>query len=125
MVAPTLDPQTRYALVYVDLPADSPLRAGMFVRGELAIGQARALTLPQSAVVLREGFAYVFQVGGDGRVGEVKVELGRRVGDRVEITRGVTAEMRLVATGAGFLADGDLVRVVDAPPPPKGLAVSE
>ena len=125
MVAPTLDPQTRYALVYVDLPAESPLRAGMFVRGELAIGQAKALTLPQSAVVLREGFAYVFQVGDDGRVGEVKVELGRRVGDRVEITRGVTAEMRLVATGAGFLADGDLVRVVDAPPPPKGLAVSE
>ena len=125
MVAPTLDPQTRYALVYVDLPAESPLRAGMFVRGELAIGQARALTLPQSAVVLREGFAYVFQVGGDGRVGEVKVELGRRVGDRVEIIRGVTAEMRLVATGAGFLADGDLVRVVDAPPPPKGLVASE
>jgi len=125
MVAPTLDPQTRYALVYVDLPADSPLRAGMFVRGELAIGQAKALTLPQSAVVLREGFAYVFQVGDDGRVGEVKVELGRRVGDRVEITRGLTADMRLVATGAGFLADGDLVRVVDAPPPPKGLVVSE
>jgi RND family efflux transporter MFP subunit len=125
MVAPTLDPQTRYALVYVDLPAEGPLRAGMFVRGELAIGQAKALTLPQSAVVLREGFAYVFQVGEDGRVGEVKVELGRRVGDRVEIIRGVTAEMRLVATGAGFLADGDLVRVVDAPPPPKGLAAFE
>jgi hypothetical protein len=33
--------------------------------------------------------------------------------------------MRLVATGAGFLADGDLVRVVDAPPPPKGLVASE
>ena len=125
MVAPTLDPQTRYALVYVDLPAESPLRAGMFVRGELAVGQAKALTLPQSAVVLREGFAYVFQVGGDGRVGEVKVELGRRVDDRVEIIRGVTAEMQVVATGAGFLADGDLVRVVDAPPPPKGLAASE
>jgi RND family efflux transporter MFP subunit len=125
MVAPTLDPQTRYALVYVDLPAEGPLRAGMFVRGELAIGQAKALTLPQSAVVLREGFAYVFQVGDDGRVGEVKVELGRRVGDRVEITRGVTADMRLVATGAGFLGDGDLVRVVDALPPPKGLAASE
>jgi HlyD family secretion protein len=125
MVAPTLDPQTRYALVYVDLPPEGPLRAGMFVRGELLLGQAEALTLPQSAVVLREGFAYVFQVGDDGRVGEVKVELGRRVGDRVEIARGVTADMRLVATGAGFLADGDLVRVVEAPPPPKGLAVSE
>ena len=46
---------------------------------------------------------------------EVKVELGRRVGDRVEITRGLNPEMRLVASGAGFLTDGDLVRVVEAP----------
>jgi RND family efflux transporter MFP subunit len=39
MVAPTLDPQTRNALVYVDLPADGPLRAGMFVRGEIQVGE--------------------------------------------------------------------------------------
>ncbi|MGE5152529.1 MAG: efflux RND transporter periplasmic adaptor subunit [Bdellovibrio bacteriovorus] len=115
VVAPTLDPQTRNALVYVDLPADSPLRAGMFVRGEIRVGAGRALTLPQGAVVLREGFAYVYRVGPDHRVSEVKVELGRRLGERVEITRGVTPEMRLVASGAGFLTDGDLVRVVEAP----------
>lgn len=124
MVAPTLDPQTRYAIVYVDLPADGPLRAGMFVRGELVVGQGTALTLPQSAVVLRDGFAYVFRVDDGSRVAETKVELGRRVGDRVEITRGVTPEMRLLATGGGFLSDGDLVRVVEAPDPAKGLAAS-
>jgi RND family efflux transporter MFP subunit len=124
IVAPTVDAQTRNALVYVDLPAGSPLRAGMFVRGELQVGAARALTLPQSAVVLRDGFAYVYGVGADNRVAETKVEVGRRVGDRVEITRGITPDMRLVATGAGFLADGDLVRVVDAPAPAKGLAAS-
>jgi RND family efflux transporter MFP subunit len=123
MVAPTLDPQTRNALVYVDLPADSPVRAGMFVRGELRVGQGAALTLPQSAVVLRDGFAYVYRVGPDHRVSEVKVELGRRVGERVEITRGVTPEMRLVVSGAGFLIDGDLVRVVAAPA--AGMAASE
>lgn len=122
MVAPTLDPQTRNAIVYVDLPPGSPLRAGMFVRGEVVVGQGTALTLPQGAVVLREGFAYVFGVGPDNRVSEVKVELGRRVGERVEITRGVNPEMRVVASGAGFLADGDLVRVVEAPPPVTGLA---
>jgi RND family efflux transporter MFP subunit len=125
IVAPTVDAQTRNALVYVDLPAGSPLRAGMFVRGELQVGQSAALTLPQSAVVLRDGFAYVYRVGADNRVAETKVEVGRRVGDRVEITRGVTPDMRLVASGAGFLADGDLVRVVDAPAPAKGLASSK
>lgn len=122
MVAPTLDPQTRNAIVYVDLPAEVPPRAGMFVRGELVLGKGRALTLPQGAVVLREGFAYVFGVGPDGRVGELKVELGRRRGEQVEIIRGVTPEMRVVASGAGFLTDGDLVRVVGAPPAATGLA---
>jgi HlyD family secretion protein len=117
VVAPTVNPQTRNALVYVDLPAGGPLRAGMFVRGELQVGQGSALTLPQSAVVLREGFAYVYAIAPDLRVSEVKVEVGRRVGDRIEIVRGVAPEMRLVASGAAFLGDGDLVRVVDAGSP--------
>jgi multidrug efflux pump subunit AcrA (membrane-fusion protein) len=125
MLAPTLDRQTRNAIVYVDLPPGSPLRAGMFVRGELQVGQGAALTLPQSAVVLRDGFAYVFSAGGDGRVTEVKVELGRRIGDRVEVTRGVTPEMKLVASGAGFLTDGDTVRVVDAGAPSKPVAATK
>ena len=124
MVAPTVDAQTRNALVYVDLPAGSPLRAGMFARGELQVGSGSALTLPQSAVVLRDGFAYVFQVGPDNRVAEVKVEVGRRVGERIEITRGVRADMRLVATGAGFLADGDAVRIVEAGSADKKVAAA-
>ena len=115
MVAPTLDPQTRNAIVDVDLPTDGALRAGMFVRGELRVGEGAALTLPQGAVVLRDGFAYVYVLGPDDRVSEIKVEVGRRVGDRIEITGGVTPETRVVATGAAFLADGDLVRVVEAP----------
>jgi HlyD family secretion protein len=45
----------------------------------------------------------------------VKVGVGRRVGDRVEITSGLQRDARVVAAGAGFLADGDTVRVVDAP----------
>lgn len=114
MVAPTVDAQTRNALVYVDLPAASPVRAGMFVRGEVQVGQGTALTLPQSAVLMRDGFAYVYRVGADKRVAEVKVDVGRRIGDRVEIVRGVEPAMQLVATGAGFLSDGDVVRVVES-----------
>jgi len=41
--------------------------------------------------------------------------VGRRVGDRVEITSGLDASARVVASGTAFLADGDTVRVVDAP----------
>lgn len=111
-VAPSVDPQTRNGLIYVDLPATDAVRAGMFARGEFELGRTPALSLPQTAVVLREGFAYVFRVEGDQRAVQTKVELGRRAGDRVEIVAGLTPDVQVVESGAGFLADGDIVRVV-------------
>lgn len=117
MVSPSVDPQTRMGLAYVDLPAGSAgstFRAGSFARGEFKLGSSGALSLPQTALQLRDGFAYVFQVGADGRVQQRKVTTGRRSGDRIELTGGLEAGARVVASGVGFLSDGDLVRVVDA-----------
>jgi RND family efflux transporter MFP subunit len=114
MLAPTVDAQTRNALVYVDLPAPGAARAGMFARGEFAIGSGQALTLPQTAVLLRDGFSYVLKVGADSKVTQAKVTVGRRSADRIEITAGLDASARVVAAGGGFLADGDTVRVVEA-----------
>ena len=115
IVAPTVDAQTRNGLVYVDLPAGSSARAGMFARGEFQLGVGSGQTLPQSAVVLRDGFSYALRVEPDSKVREVKLSVGRRVGDRIEITGGLDAKARVVTSGGGFLSDGDTVRVVAAP----------
>lgn len=116
MVAPTVDDKTRNGLVYVDMPSSGEARAGMFASGDFDIGAGQGLTLPQSAVQLREGFSYVMRVGADSKVAETKVSVGRRIGDRVEIIKGIDANTRVVASGGGFLADGDVVRVADAAP---------
>ena len=121
MIAPTVDPQTRNGLVYVDLPASGVVRAGMFARGEFEVGNGSGLTLPQSAVLLRDGFSTVLRVGPDSKVALTKVGVGRRIGDRIEITGGLDAGARVVAAGGGFLADGDTVRVVDAAAAPAAL----
>lgn len=125
MLAPTVDAQTRNGLVYVDIKETgnaAEARPGMFARGEFQLGRSGALTLPQSAVQLRDGFHYVYRVGDDNKLTQTKVEVGRREGDRIEITRGLEAKQRVVMSGVGFLADGDTVRVVDTPvaPPPAG-----
>jgi HlyD family secretion protein len=112
IVGPVVDAQTRNGLVYVDLNPGSDARPGMFVRGEFAFGSAPGVTLPQTAVLLRDGFSYVHRLGADGRVTLTKVGIGRRVGDRVEITSGLAADARVVASGGAFLADGDTVKVV-------------
>ncbi len=114
MVAPTVDAATRNGTVYVDLPQPALLKAGMFARGEFETGQSAALTLPQTAVLLRDGFSYVFRVGTDNRVTQTKVSVGRRAGERIEVTGGLEPAARVVASGVGFLSDGDTVRVVDA-----------
>jgi RND family efflux transporter MFP subunit len=115
-IGPTVDPQTRVALVYVDVsplpgPASGSARAGMFARGEFDLGAQPALTVPQQALVVREGFNYVLRLLPDNRVQQVKVQIGRIAGDRVQVMSGVTPDMRIVASGGGFLNDGDLVRV--------------
>lgn len=118
-LAPSVDPATRNGLVYVDLPTSTAaLRAGMFARGEFALAQRPALTLPQSAVVLREGFAYAFTLPDAGeprRVTQVKLQLGRRQGERVEVLGGLDPQARVVEAGVGFLADGDVVKLVAVP----------
>lgn len=128
LVSPTVDAQTRSGLVYVDFAVPkntdktSTFKPGVFARGELALGQVNALTVLQTAVVVRDGFSYVYQVNTNNRVSQLKVKTGAMVGDRVEIVSGVKADQKLVASGASFLSDGDLVRVVDASKPNQPLA---
>lgn len=123
MVAPTVDPQTRYALVYVDLPAsagsapNAPFKAGMFASGQFELGASDAITVPQQAIVVRDGFSYVFRLNADQHVSQLKVKPGRRLADRIEVLDGISATTRVVVNGAGFLNDGDLVHHVTAPEP--------
>lgn len=114
MVGPTVDPQNRMALVYVDVQSGADAtsaRAGMFAQGEFELGKVPALTVPQTAVVVREGFNYVFRLTPEGRVSQIKVQIGRVAGDRMEVRSGLEAGVSIVESGGGFLNDGDLVRV--------------
>jgi len=115
MIGPTVNPQNRTALVYVDLlPAaggEAAAKPGMFARGEFTLGSGNGVTLPQQSVVVRDGLSYVFQLKPDSRVAQVKVKTGRYLQDQVEITEGISLQDEIVVAGAGFLNDGDLVRV--------------
>jgi len=123
MVSPMVDAQTRNAMVYVDLPnttlpSSGQIKAGMFARGNFDLGEKEVITLPATALILRDGFAYVMQIDGQSvtketRVKQLKVQAGSRVGDNVEIL-GLEDAMNseFVATGGAFLSDGDVVSIV-------------
>lgn len=119
MVSPMVDAQTRNAMVFVDMPKRNQIKSGMFARGSFELGEKEAITLPASALVLRDGFAYLMQVekqnkpAQPSKVKQIKVDSGKRVGDRVEVI-GLEKSMSqdFVETGGAFLSDGDMVNVV-------------
>jgi RND family efflux transporter MFP subunit len=115
MVAPSVDAQTRNALVYVDLTGPlGSARAGMYAKGEIRLGQSTAMTVPQTAVVVRDGFSYLYTVRPDFKVSQLKVQTGRVQADRMEILSGLQPNVQVVVSGGAFLNHGDTVRVLAA-----------
>lgn len=116
LIAPTTSTDNGRVIVYVSLHPDAGMpqpKTGILVSGYFEFDQTDALTVPASAVVLKDGFSYVF-VLGDGdqpTVARKRVETGRRQDDRVEIVSGIEKSAEVVTSGGAFLADGSTVRV--------------
>ncbi len=114
-VSPGVDATTRTGTVYVDVPADSAgagLMLGAYLEGRIDIGLTQAATVPPNAVVLREGFPTVFVIDDKQIAHARRVRTGARNENAVEVLDGPKPGERVAVRGAGFLADGDRVRVV-------------
>lgn len=115
--APGLDPQSRLGIVYADLEPGGRARAGMYANGLVKLGERPALVVPAASVIIRDGRNYVVKPAERGptpRVVLAEVTVGRRDGTDVEIVRGLADGDRVVAQGAAFLNDGDIVRLATA-----------
>jgi RND family efflux transporter MFP subunit len=113
-VAPLVDTSSRNGIAHVRFPLDPSLKAGMFVSGELVLAQGDTLAVPEAAVLVRDGRPYVFVLVDGERVTAHAVETGQRANGMVSIRGGLGADDRVVTAGAGFLHDGDVVKVAEA-----------
>ncbi len=117
LVAPTLSTASGRAIVYVSLPVGSAAQSGMFASGSIELGKQSALTLPEQAVVLRDGRSDVYVLNPDhATVARRTVVTGRRRGGEVEIVSGLDAGSAVVQSGGAFLSDGAAVKVISAAP---------
>ncbi|MEG3848462.1 efflux RND transporter periplasmic adaptor subunit [Microcoleus sp. herbarium19] len=120
-ISPLVDPQNRQATVKIDLPASEFLRSGMFLRASISTATAQGLKVPANAIVPQsDGSSMVYKLVGEDKVQAQRVEVGEisggAVGDltaaKVQIKNGLKAGDRVVVDGAGYLKDGDRVKVV-------------
>ena len=113
-VSPTIDLTTRNGLVYVDLPLDTNLKAGLNVSGTLVLNKRKALVLPASAVSHKNGTARVFKVNAENKVEALEVKTGRVQDEYEEITAGLDAHTRVIAKDVDSLKVGDPVKIQDS-----------
>jgi len=90
----------------VRLEAANPRRAlkpGMFVDVEFPVGFPPTLVVPADAIVDSGLRKTVFVDRGNGYFEPRLVETGRRIGDDVEVTKGLVAGERIVISGTFFV----------------------
>lgn len=112
IITSQVDVQSRVGMARITLSRAGGFRPGMFARGVINVGDQPALTAPALAVVYRDNKPGVFVLGAQSVVRFRPIVIGSRTKDSVEVSEGLTAGERIVVQGAGFLADGDRVRVV-------------
>ncbi|GGI60574.1 secretion protein HlyD [Acinetobacter vivianii] len=113
-ISPSFDNESRLAIIYADIQPNNQMHAGMYVTGSIKLGNSLALTVPAKSVIIRDGYDYVLVLSEDKNISKVslrKVTVGRRQGQAVEIIDGLNGNEHIVVDGAGFLSDGDVVRV--------------
>jgi RND family efflux transporter MFP subunit len=106
-ISPAVNTQTRAFAFEALVPnGEGVLKPGTFARVHVATTQAQqVLTLPYAALQYRYGVNRAFVVT-DGKLSGREVKLGDRMGDRIEVTGGVSAGDQVALTDVDNLLDG-------------------
>ncbi len=111
-LSPSIQEQSRTLTVEAEVPNEQGrLRPGAFAKTDIVLAADQpAVFVPASAIVVFAGIEKVLTVR-EGRSVEVRVQTGRREGDRVEIVTGLRAGEPVVVE-PGNLVAGQAVSVV-------------
>lgn len=114
LIYPALDPSTRTFKVEVKVPnPQRTLRPGMYARTTFDMGEKQGVMVSDVAVQKQVGSAerYLYVVKNDTLAERRRVEVGRQVGDRVDILSGVEPGEQVAVTALSKLFDGARVEV--------------
>jgi RND family efflux transporter MFP subunit len=111
IVAPQVDTQSRLALARITLPVGGGFSSGEFARAGIDVGARPAPAVPESAIVYRDGKPNVLVIDQTSHLHQRAVQTGEHAQGYVVILSGLNPGEQVVVEGAGFLGEGDLVKV--------------
>jgi membrane fusion protein (multidrug efflux system) len=108
-----VDPVTRTVTVRAVVPNNEErLRPGMFLTVSLLKQEARALTIPEEAVVPEGSRQYVFVVDEAGLAELREIQTGRRRPGELEVLSGLQAGEWVITEGTQKARHGQTVRII-------------
>jgi RND family efflux transporter MFP subunit len=114
-VLPQFDPSTRTLKIRIEVDnAGYGLRPGMFVDVYFPLNLPSALTVPSEAILDTGLRKVVFVDLGDGYFEPRRVDTGWRMGDRVQILRGLMPGERVVTSGNFLLSSESRLKAAAA-----------
>ncbi|WP_419254431.1 efflux RND transporter periplasmic adaptor subunit [Caulobacter sp. ErkDOM-YI] len=123
IVTSEVNGQTRLGVARVALSSMGGFRTGMFARATIQAGDQAALTVPSASVLYRENRPGVFVLDAKNHARFRRIVIVATTADMIAAT-GLTAGERVVVEGAGFLGEGDAVRIGTAVPTASAAAKS-
>lgn len=116
IVTPQVDAQSRLGTARIALTQPGGFKPGMFARAQIQAGAQPSIVVPTAAVLYRENRPGVYVVDNTSRVRFRQVAVLTRTGAQSAVS-GLNAGERVAVEGAGFLGDGDRVRIGQAAAP--------
>lgn len=110
IVTPEVNAQTRLGVARISIAGGGGFRPGMFGRARIDVGANPAVTVPTASVLYRENRPGVYILDNQGRARFRPVVILTRASEWTAV-EGVEAGARVIVRGAGFLGEGDRVRV--------------
>ncbi len=100
-----LNPQTRSAVIRAQLAnTDGSLRQEMYARMNLQVDLGKRLLVPEQAVIYAGDQRIVFVDKGNGRLLPVKIKIGVRNEEMIEVLDGLTLDDVIVSSGNFLIA---------------------
>lgn len=112
-IYPTLNPVTRTGIVEIALsPVPKGALPGQLARVKLKTQEAIRLLIPFAALRRSSQGEYVYIIGDDNRAEIRPVVSGLKIGEQIEILRGLEEGERIVTRGYTNLRNGTQVKVI-------------
>jgi RND family efflux transporter MFP subunit len=114
--ANALDPSSRTLLVEVQASnSDGLLMPGMYAQVDLAVPRKEPpLMIPGDTLVVRDNVTQVAVVSADGTVHFARIQLGRDLGDRLEVLSGLEQGQWLAVNPSDSVREGVRVKPLRA-----------